>query len=312
MRILIADDSVVSRHMLDATLRRWGHDVVSAASGDEAWNILQQGDAPEIAIMDWMMPGMSGVEVCQRIRDRSSQPYIYIILLTSKNLREDVIAGMDAGADDYLFKPLDEQELRVRLRAGVRVIDLQAQLVAMREDLRVQATRDSLTKLWNRSSILEIFHRELVRSARESSSLGVVLLDLDHFKSINDTHGHFAGDEVLKETARRMESVVREYDSVGRYGGEEFLVLLPGCDYRTTSVQAERMRSYLASSVVLVKDVPLTITGSFGATCAQPSISASAEDLIRCADEALYRAKRLGRDRVEFLNMADHSCSIIN
>ena len=298
--------------MLDATLRKWGHDVVSAASGDEAWNILQQPNAPEIAIMDWMMPGMSGVEVCRRVRDRSSQPYIYIILLTSKNLREDVIAGMDAGADDYLFKPLDEQELRVRLRAGVRVIDLQSELVATREALRIQATRDSLTHLWNRSSILEIFHRELVRSARESSSLGVVMLDLDHFKSINDTHGHFAGDEVLKEAARRLEGVVREYDSVGRYGGEEFLILLPGCDYRTTSVQAERMRTYLASSVVLVNDTPLTVTGSFGATCAHSRVPASAEDLIRCADDALYRAKRLGRNRVEFLDMAGRSCSMIN
>ena len=301
MQILIADDSLVSRHLLDATLRKWGYEVVIACDGAEAWDILQRDHAPPLAILDWMMPGITGPEVCRLVRQMSREPYTYILLLTSKSLKEDLIEGMESGADDYVIKPFDQHELKVRLRAGTRLVDLQSQLLSAREALREQATKDPLTRLWNRSSILEILQRELGRALRENTPVGIVLLDLDHFKSINDTYGHFAGDAVLREAARRMQNNIRQYDSMGRYGGEEFLVLFPACDEQSTLERAERLRNYLASEPLLLTETTVTLTASFGATTAQPGVENDAERLIRAADEALYRAKRLGRNRVEVL-----------
>ncbi len=301
MRVLIADDSVVSRRLLEATLRKWGYEVVSAADGAGAWNILQHADAPDLAILDWMMPGLTGLEVCHRLRQMSRERYTYILLLTSKSEKDDLIEGMESGADDYLVKPFDQHELKVRLRAGTRIVELQAELVAAREALREQATRDSLTRLWNRSSVLEILQRELARAQRERRPFGVVIVDLDHFKNVNDTYGHFAGDTVLTEAGRRMQSCMREYDAIGRYGGEEFLVLLPGCDERSTRNQSERMRANLANTAINVTDASLGITASFGGTSFVPGSACATEQLIRRADEALYLAKRLGRNRVEYL-----------
>ncbi len=183
LKILIADDSIVSRHLLEATLRKWGYDVVVACDGGEALEALQRDDTPQLAILDWMMPGLTGPEVCRKIRQRAHEPYTYILLLTSKSQKEDLIEGMEAGADDYITKPFDQHELQVRLRAGTRLVDMQAELLAAREALREQATRDSLTHLWNRNSILEILDRELSRSLRESGPIGVVIVDLDHFKT---------------------------------------------------------------------------------------------------------------------------------
>jgi two-component system cell cycle response regulator len=303
MRILIADDSIVSRHLLDATLRKWGYEVVVACDGVEAWNYLQTEDAPKLAILDWVMPGLTGPEVCRRVREKvhDKDAYTYILLLTSKSLREDLIEGMESGADDYITKPFDQHELKVRLRAGTRIIDLQRELVAAREELREQATKDFLTRIWNRSSILDIFQRELSRGARENRWVGLVLADLDHFKSVNDTYGHFAGDAVLREFARRMQSVTRPYDAVGRYGGEEFLIVLPGCDATCTANQAERMRAALANEAMSISDQPHLVTCSFGATSWSPGMDPSVEALIRITDNALYMAKGQGRDRVVYL-----------
>lgn len=301
MKILVADDSIVSRHLLDATLRKWGYEVVVACDGNQAWEQLQQQNSPSLAILDWMMPGMTGLEVCRLVRQKAHEPYTYILLLTSKSQKEDLIEGMESGADDYITKPFDQHELKVRLRAGTRLIELQTELLAAREALREQATKDWLTKLWNRSSIVEILMRELARSERERSPVGVVLVDLDHFKAVNDSHGHFAGDAVLRESARRMEDCIRQYDAIGRYGGEEFLILLPGCDAQSTCSQAERMRMHLAQDKFILDETILSLTASFGATSAAPGQSATAEGLIRKADEALYLAKKLGRNRVEVL-----------
>jgi two-component system cell cycle response regulator len=299
VKILIADDSIVSRHLLEATLRKWGYDVMVACDGAEALELLQRQDAPSLIILDWMMPGMTGVEVCRRIRQRDSEPYTYILLLTSKSQKEDLIEGMDAGADDYITKPFDQNELQVRLRAGTRLVDLQSQLLKAREDLRDQATRDSLTHLWNRSSILGELGRELARSERESRPLGVVIVDLDHFKQINDTYGHLAGDAVLREAARRMQNGIRQYDSIGRYGGEEFLILLPGCGEPEIFAQADRLRKQLAQAEMSVNDCSVRVTASFGVTTALPGERCTEESLIRKADEALYVAKKSGRNRVE-------------
>jgi two-component system cell cycle response regulator len=301
MRILIADDSIVSRHLLDATLRKWGYEVVVACDGLEAWNALKQEDAPRLAILDWVMPGLTGPEVCKRLREHSkgssSQAYTYLLLLSSKSQREDLIEGLESGADDYLTKPFDQHELKVRLRAGIRIIDLQRELLAAREELREQATKDFLTRLWNRSSILDILQRELSRGVRESRPVGVVLADLDRFKSVNDTFGHFAGDAVLREFSRRMLSSMRPYDAIGRYGGEEFLIILPGCDEQCTAKQSERMRAALANEPMLINDAHHMVTGSFGATSWHPGAPVQAENLIRAADNALYMAKNQGRNR---------------
>src|SRR5229473_2205534 len=177
MRILIADDSIVSRHLLDATLRKWGYEVVLASDGNEAWEIMQGKNAPSLAILDWMMPEMTGVEVCRRVRQQAREPYTYILLLTSKNLKEELIEGMEAGADDYITKPFNQHELKVRLRAGTRIVELQAELMITRESMREQATKDSLTHLWNRSSVLEILQRELARGEREGRPVGLVIVD---------------------------------------------------------------------------------------------------------------------------------------
>jgi two-component system cell cycle response regulator len=302
MRILIADDSVVSRHLLDATLRKWGYEVVVACDGMEAWNVLQAPDAPQLAVLDWVMPGLTGPEICRRVREHTKgrESYTYILLLTSKSLKEDLIEGLEAGADDYLTKPFDQHELKVRLRAGTRIISLEHQLVAAKEELRDQATKDFLTRIWNRSSILGILERELVRGGRERRPVGVVLADLDHFKAVNDTFGHFAGDAVLREFARRMQSSMRSYDAIGRYGGEEFLIILPGCDQLCTSGQAERLRMALDSEPMMINDKPRTVTSSFGATSWVPGSPESPEALIRIADDALYVAKHGGRNRVVY------------
>jgi two-component system, cell cycle response regulator len=304
MRILIADDSIVSRHLLDATLRKWGYEVVIASDGMEAFNALKAEDAPRIAILDWMMPGLTGPEVCKRVREAShgsDAPYTYMLLLSSKSQREDLIEGLESGADDYLTKPFDQHELKVRLRAGTRIIDLQQELLEAREKLREQATKDFLTRLWNRSAILDILQRELVRATRESRPVGVVLADLDRFKSVNDSFGHFAGDSLLCEFSRRMLASMRAYDSIGRYGGEEFLIVLPGCDEACSASQGERMRGALANEPMVIGDASLTITGSFGATSWLPGMPAQAEHLIRIADNALYIAKNQGRNRVAVL-----------
>jgi two-component system, cell cycle response regulator len=300
MRILIADDSIVSRHLLDATLRKWGYEVVVACDGVEAWNALQAAEGPMVAILDWVMPGLTGPEVCRRVREREKEKdtYTYLLLLTSKSLKEDLIEGMESGADDYITKPFDQHELKVRLRAGTRIIDLQRELVAAKDALREQATKDFLTRIWNRSSILDILQRELTRGQRENRPVGVVLADLDHFKSVNDTYGHFAGDAVLREFTRRMQGSIRPYDAIGRYGGEEFLVILPGSDDANTAAQAERMRSALDRLPMEINEEERIVTCSFGATSWQPGMDADSEALIRIADDALYVAKHQGRNRV--------------
>jgi two-component system, cell cycle response regulator len=300
MRVLIAEDDPVSRRLLQASLTKWGYEVNVCVDGLEAWEALQKEGAPRLAILDWMMPGMDGVEVCRRVRWRGGEPYVYILLLTAKTQKEDVVAGMDAGADDYVTKPFDAHELKVRLRAGQRIINLQNELIGAREALRVQATHDALTGLMNRSTIFETLHRELSRAERSSNALGLAMIDLDNFKNVNDAFGHQAGDLVLKETAQRMVHILRAYDQIGRYGGEEFLAVLPDCDLPSAASAAERLRSGLAGQpIVLDNHQSLVVTVSVGIFSTSENPQASLNELIRAADAALYRAKRKGRNRVE-------------
>jgi diguanylate cyclase (GGDEF)-like protein len=300
MRILIAEDDPISRRILQATLESWDYQLVVACDGAEAWDLLQAPDAPRLAVLDWMMPGLTGPEVCARLRQQAREPYTYVLLLTAKVQKQDLVEGMEAGADDYLTKPFDAQELKVRLRAGTRILDLQAELVAAREALREQATHDPLTCLWNRSSIMQILGRELAKAERQSSSVGVIMADLDHFKQINDNFGHQAGDAVLRETARRMQASTRSYDAVGRYGGEEFLIVLPGSTDSSAVHLAERLRAVISREPVRLQERNVTFTISLGVSRSLPGGSMSPELVVRAADEALYRAKGLGRNRVEW------------
>ncbi len=301
MKILIAEDSVVSTHLLCATLRKWGYDVIVATNGNQAWAELQKEDAPQLAILDWQMPGLTGPDVCRRVRKATEKQYAYLLLLTSRHLKEDMVEGMESGADDYVTKPFNPLELKARLRAGRRILDLQAELLKTREALREQATKDFLTGMWNRPSILEILGRELARSLREGIPAGIVVMDLDLFKSVNDTHGHLAGDQVLAWSARRLQASIRIYDAIGRYGGEEFLVVLPGCGEKSAVCQAERMRQKLEREPVRFGGNDIHVTASFGVTTTTPAVELRPEDVIRAADEALYAAKRSGRNRVCYL-----------
>jgi len=302
MKVLAAEDNPVMQSMLANMLTKWGYLPVIAHDGKEAWEALQLPDGPLLAILDWMMPGLNGVDVCRGVREAGREPYVYILLLTARADFQDLLEGMEAGADDYLTKPFQAHELRVRLRAGRRILELQQQLLAAREALREQATRDGLTGLLNRNAILEMLHKELARAAREDHALSVLMVDLDRFKQVNDTRGHAAGDAVLRESARRMRDAVRGYDSVGRYGGEEFLIVLPGCDGENACIQAERVRETFASSPFVAGPVSLRVTCSIGASSRMHprggSCSEEDNDMLREADLALYQAKNEGRDRV--------------
>lgn len=303
LRVLVADDNIVSRRPLEVALRKWGYEVVPAASGTEAWRILQEETAPRIAILDWMMPGMSGPEVCMMVRKLKREYYTYIIMLTSRSEREDFISGMQSGADDYLVKPPDFNELTLRLGPARRIVEIETELVRVKEELKVRATRDALTSLWNRSATMELLVREISRVQREHSPMGLVLVDLDYFKKVNDSYGHLVGDSVLRETAIRMLGTVRPYDSVGRYGGEEFLVILPGCDLEAATVKAEALRHAVADVPMHVGACTVHLTASFGVTSLNGGPATPPDLVIDRADSALYMAKHAGRNCVVPLAM---------
>ena len=310
MKILVAEDDPVSRRLLEVTLSKWGYEVVTCADGQAAWDVLKAPDAPQLVILDWMMPLLDGLQVCRNVRNTAERPaesYVYIILLTAKSQKTDMVTGLEAGADDYLTKPFDAQELRMRLRAGRRILDLLDELVRAREIMREQARKDSLTQLCTRATVLELLKHELDRAQRNSmdrdAPVSVVLADLDHFKHINDTYGHLAGDAVLRETAHRMRDAIRPYDSIGRYGGEEFLLVLSNCDTIGAAAIAERLLQAVRKDTIVLAEATVSVTLSAGV--ATSGVIQDPETLVGAADTALYRAKRGGRNRVEVATVAD-------
>ncbi len=298
MRVLIAEDDNISRRMLEAFLVKWGYEVLVATEGEEAWRILQRNDAPRLAVLDWMMPGKDGIEICRSLRQRKGRAYTYIILLTARGRKEDIVEGLEAGADDYVTKPFDPFELRARLRAGRRIVELQEQLLQAREALRDQASRDPLTDLWNHRTILVILRKEVARACRTCSPFALVMIDVDRFKSINDTYGHQAGDAVLREASHRLRGAMRTYDSLGRYGGDEFLAVIPGCNPTDAARFAESFRARIDRKAVETPEGMIPITLSLGVVALEDLAGARSETLIRLADGALYRAKIAGRNRV--------------
>jgi two-component system, cell cycle response regulator len=297
MKILLADDEPIARTMLEHWLAGWGYEVTLARDGESALQALKDDPELRLLVVDWVMPKKDGIEVCKAIRGGPQEPYVYIVLLTAKDDKSDIIAGLDAGADDYLVKPCNPLELKVRLRAGRRVIELQEQLVRARESLRFEAMHDSLTGLLNRGAVIEQLNKELVRASRRGSPVAVLMGDLDHFKIINDTHGHAAGDAVLREAARRLKAGMRAYDSVGRLGGEEFIAVLPECDAKTGLSVATRLCRSLAETPTQYNGSAIKHSISIGIAATDQFGSARGDELIRAADAALYRAKHAGRSR---------------
>lgn len=300
LKILVADDDPLSRRMLKSTLERAGYDVMAVADGAAATEALCEPSGPRLALLDWMMPGIDGPGVVRAVRVRRGHQYVHMILLTSRQAKEDVIAGLDAGADDYLTKPFNPQELKARLRSGERILQLEDTLVEAREEMRYRATHDVLTGLWNRGVIVELLQRELQRGRRESPSGGVTVLlgDIDHFKHVNDTFGHAAGDSALCMVAKLLTDSVRNYDAVARYGGEEFLAVLPGCEAKAGAGRAEHIRHLIETTPVATGEVRIPLTISLGMANSTDWPSLDSEAFIRKADEALYRAKADGRNRV--------------
>jgi two-component system cell cycle response regulator len=252
-----------------------------------------------MVILDWMMPGMDGVEVCRQVRKRREAPYIYIIFLTAKGQKSEIVEGLEAGADDYLAKPFDSYELHARLRAGRRAIELQEQLLAARDALQEEATHDSVTGLLNRAGTMSVLERELARADRMGSTVAVAMVDVDRFKTINDTYGHLAGDAVLRETARRLSSIVRRYDAIGRYGGDEFLAVISGCDESGAWTFAEKLRALIDHQGIDTPEGMIPVTLSVGVALGSGAKHPDPAELLRAADTALYRAKAAGRNRVE-------------
>ncbi|HEY6946191.1 MAG TPA: diguanylate cyclase [Candidatus Acidoferrum sp.] len=299
MKILIADDEMMSRRLLEKTLYRAGYEVTAVENGRLAADELCKPEGPRLALLDWIMPELDGPAVCREVRKRKNQSYVYMILLTSKEKKEDVVAGLESGADDYLTKPFDPEELKARLRTGMRILDLEDRLIEAREGMRFQATHDALTSLWNRGVVMELLGRELTRSRREGKCTAILLGDLDHFKNINDTYGHLAGDEVLKETARRLVSSVRSYDFVGRFGGEEFLVTLNNCDPAFGLTRAEVIRETICGRPVETSSGSVSISMSFGLLLSREWGYLSVAELLHEVDTALYAAKAAGRNCVK-------------
>ena len=294
-KVLIAEDNAVSGKILQKNIKDWGYEVVLVKDGKKAWSALKS-EGIKLAVLDWMMPEINGIQLCKKIREndhqREDQDYTYIILLTAKDEQEDLIKGFSAGADDYITKPFNHLELKARLKTGKRIIDLQKQL-------QEQALRDGLTGLWNRKGMFNILDKEINRSQRDNLPLAVIMIDIDKFKAINDTHGHPTGDLVLQKVAKILKKNVRNYDEICRYGGDEFLLILPNCNMAKTKKIAERLRKSVIEHKITDEAISLHITVSLGgASTENHSEDVATEALTMAADKALLEAKNNGRNCV--------------
>ena len=296
MKILIAEDDLTSRTVLAGVLSKEGHEVASAVNGAEAWQALQQPDAPRLVILDWMMPEMDGLEVVRKVRALKTDRPPHIIMLTSKHEKAEIITGLEAGADDYLGKPFDPGELRARIEVGRRMLEIQDALIESRDILAHEATHDALTGLQNRRAILDQLRKELARADRHGGMLAVGMCDIDHFKPVNDTHGHQTGDDVLCGFAQILGENTREFDSVGRLGGDEFLVIMPmkaGSDFVSVF---DSLCKRIAASRITTRSGVLSITVSLGAVCT--TTESTVDEVLEATDLAMYRAKHAGRNRI--------------
>ncbi|MFH2218488.1 MAG: diguanylate cyclase [Pseudomonadota bacterium] len=293
MKILIVEDDPISKRLLEAFLIEWGYDIQVAGDGRSAWEVLQNPEAPSIVISDWMMPDMNGVELCKKIRGMNRADYTYFILLTSKGTKEDIVEGLQSGADDFITKPFDRDELKYRVRIGERIISLEQRILQL-------AKTDPLTGLLNRRAFMDRMAQETQRARRENAPLSLILADIDYFKKINDTYGHQAGDRVLQRFAEQLQEISRPYDLIARYGGEEFILCFPGAGNVDSGAIAERLRKGVAEMEVTLPGNArsVQITASFGAASFAPESDEDVDSVIKRADDALYRAKNNGRNCV--------------
>ncbi len=300
--VLIAEDNPVSRRLLEKNLIKAGHDVVSAQDGHEALEIFQRDFFP-IIITDWMMPRMNGIELCKAIRENSTQGYVYIVLLTAKDSKDDIIEGLEAGADDYLTKPFNAGELMSRINTGRRILELEKSLKKANEEIKILSITDSLTGIYNRGFLNDNLTQEIERAKRYGHDLSVILCDIDYFKKVNDVYGHQSGDDVLMKFARcLMGSIRNDVDWVARYGGEEFLIVLPETDIQRAMSVAERLRNEIAKKAFKTQDGKINITASFGVTGwnnRNQGNKISSEIMINRVDHYLYQAKNSGRNRIK-------------
>ncbi len=298
MRILIAEDDLISRNILQAVLLKFGHEVVAVSDGRQALEALGKPEAPRLAILDWMMPEMDGVEVCRGIRQAGGADPAYLILLTARDDEKSIVEGLDAGANDYLTKPYRNDELRARVGVGQRMLELQDDLNGAKDALAHEAMHDSLTGALNRRAILEGLAREISRARRQNSALSIGMCDIDHFKDVNDRYGHLIGDDVLRGCVEILRRDLRDYDLLGRYGGEEFLVVAPRSTGSSDEPLYERLRKTVADTAIQTREGESFITVSMGV--AQFTGEESVDHLLASADAALYAAKREGRNRVSY------------
>jgi len=295
IKVLIAEDNAVSARILQKNIKDWGYEVVLVQDGKKAWLALQKEEI-RLAVLDWMMPEINGIQLCKKIREidysKENQEYTYVILLTAKDEQKDLIKGFSAGADDYITKPFNQLELKARLKTGKRIIDLQRQL-------QEQASRDNLTGAWNRKRMFRILDKEINRAQREDLPMAIIMIDIDKFKAVNDSHGHRIGDLVLKEIAIILKNNLRNYDEICRYGGDELLIILPNCNSAKTKIIAERLRKNVLKHKITTDADSVNITLSLGgASTENYSSDVTSEALILASDEALLEAKNKGRNCV--------------
>lgn len=299
--VLLVDDDRFMRIVLSQTLQEAGYQISQAANGKEALELCSTQYFP-IILTDWVMPEMDGIAFCRAFRERPANNYSYLILLTSQEGKDKLIEGLEAGADEYLNKPVHEAELMVRLKTARRILDLESSLQKSLEEIRQLSIRDPLTGVFNRGYLDQHLPNEIRRADRYMRELSLIMVDLDHFKMINDTWGHQAGDRVLQHCTTILAGTIRhEIDWVARYGGEEFILVLPETGQKGCKVVAERLWNLIAISPCRFGEESITITASLGTVTRSPSdtkTGATADQLVHVADQCLYEAKQTGRNRV--------------
>jgi two-component system chemotaxis response regulator CheY len=299
VKVLVADDDPGSLLVARAAVERSGHDCLAAADGDQAWALFLEHQ-PDVVVTDWMMPGLDGLALCRAIRARETDLYTYIVLLTSQGSRDDVLAGLEAGADDYVTKPLDPFVLRARLMVALRITTLHADLAHYRKVLSQQARTDPLTGLHNRLKLAEDLEQLHARSARYGEEYSLAMCDVDNFKAYNDIYGHQAGDLALRAVAAALAGHTRKTDGVYRFGGEEFLLVLPKQGMPGAKAFMERTLAAVRElGIPHVGDPSGQLRLSAGISTFSAQHPSDADSLLGAADAALYSAKAAGRNRVE-------------
>lgn len=292
MKVLIAEPDISYCKSLETDIKEWGYEVISAHDSQEALEAIEKNDI-RLALIEWSINGTSAIDLCTQIRQQIQEQKIediYIILLAPKSMEFDIIRGLSVGADDYILKPFNFIQLKVRLQNAERTINLEDRGIYL-------SSYDELTKLWNKKKIVDMLEEELNRGWRESQPTGVIMVDIDYFKKINDTHGHFIGDKVLVEVASRFLKNLRSYDKAGRYGGDEIFVILPNTDLDKLKQIAERLRHVIMDKQINAETASVSVTISLGGTYSDNLTRASGSSLIQCSDNALNLAKKQGRNR---------------